>query len=222
MKLPTSRQIRLFSLAALLLLAPTARAAAQVVYDNGTPNVGIGLVITSPISWSDDFTLSSGASLGSFSWYAISNQSNGPATLTNSYTWRIFSDAAGQPGALVSSGTEVGAVGTKTSYTFGAQNDYLFTAALGGLPLSAGTYWLAIGGSTPQFANWAVANTQGNAHVSSADGATGTFTEGGPYAAAFSISAVTAAPEPASLTLVASGLLGLAGAARRKRNSRAA
>ena len=215
-------------LGATALLSP-GLVSAQVIFDNGAPDNASGYYVAEGGWVADDFVLGSPATLGSFQWFGSVSPTGGAPTNLASFNWRIFSEAAGARGSMVTGGAAIGLIGTRSSYyccltTAHNYDVYAYSIDLGNLALDAGTYWLAIGeySTTPASGvYWETSSiTGGNAMISS-DGVTFSPMRY-PFAQAFSISgATTTAPEPASLILLATGLAGIHAVTRRRRARRA-
>lgn len=212
-----------------VLGTPAVPAAAQVIYTNGVPDNNGAVTVNNGQLAADDFPLTSTTQLGTFDWYVDRPASSGPpATITSNFTWSIFSNAAGLPFvAPLFSASVTNATGTLTPFFccgfVHAYDMYLFPhVSFGGLSLGSGQYWLAIGNyaeTSPGIGNynagWATSGV-GNSACSSDGGATWKDSCAAEELAFTIYGPGSTVPEPCSLALLGTGLLGLVPMMRRK------
>ena len=200
--------------AAILGVAATA-PAQSAVYRNGVPDGAGGATITDPYRIIDDFSFSSLSTVNGIRFWSLQESAFDLA----GFEWTIFTDAAGAPDATVASGFAQAmrqAQGTGAAGYLRYQND-LFMASV---TLAPGTYWLSLrdnAGPPDIFWETTASTTGGFAQYGQDD----PDNPGSPiqYASldtdlAFEL---TMTPEPASVVLPATGLLGVFGIARRQR-----
>ena len=209
---------RLRTLAAFLgvLLSGASTGLAQVVFSSGAPDQASGLAINLITGGTaNDFTLPGAFTLTSFQWYVL-HPMTGSASITSSFLWSILIDANGSPGAALASGAVSNASGASTQYKCCGSSVnfdvYRFDAGFGNLSLTAGTYWLAITNYTspnnafnPSY--WASSNGRSGNEMVLSGPLMGRYQQEG----AFTVYGVTTTPEPGSLALAVTGLLGILG-----------
>lgn len=218
------RRFALASLAALLLLVAAPAFAGEVlVYQqspdyqglyasqNDTSTGGLGNFATSY----DNFTLGTASTINQVTWVGgyYNPQSLGPIS---QWTVSFYANNGGQPGTLLQAFTIAGNGGE----TF-LQNDvvgdpnYGYTAAVSFSVAAGTTYWLSVEPNLafpPQW-GWGSSSTGDGISYTNYFGALSS----NPTDLAFALfTPTTTVPEPGSLMLLASGLLGAAGMLRRK------
>jgi len=221
---------------AIIALMIPMIAKAQVVYDGGTGIFPSDAFEMSGYNEAMNFTLSSDAFVTGVS---ITTTYQGGGVIDPLYgfrgrfDWALFTDAAGMPGTLVASGSSVPTRTTQTilgpdfdvsQWTFSVTPTALTgttkywislhnTDATGSY-LQNGFYWEASGNVPNTTASASQANGVGPWVINNAID-TPDFGDGNRLS--LQLLGATTVPEPSSVTLLAGGLLGLAGIVRRKR-----
>lgn len=183
----------------------TTPAMAGVVYTNGAPNdANSSLNISGAFSVSDSFTLSGAATLTAVDVGLVVSATSTPTQLT----WAFGTTAFGND---IASGTAMLTDNTALAL-FNNNLDELFLSTFTiDVPItSSGTFWLTFsdGQATSEDLYWNISNGSSMA-MDSSFGATDSE--------AFTLDGTTSAtPEPGSLLLLATGLIGLAILVQRK------
>jgi hypothetical protein len=207
--------IRSFLTCASLLACalPGLASAGTTIYDNGPPDHQSGNNMGN--AWqADDFTIGTGQSPTSLTFWSLEDI----GAWRGSISWSILSAPGG---ASLGSGTSTNVTRTSTG-SFPGLSEYRNELDFGNLGLAPGTYWLVLHNGSfnnlgdPNEFLWETAAGNGSQlGMESYDGGltwTGNFNQH-----AFVLSAV---PEPASVAMLATGLL-LAACLRRREQASA-
>jgi hypothetical protein len=205
-------------LACAAMVAAGLPAAGAAAFDNGAPdhlsanNMGY--------AWqADDFSLATGTSVNAISFWSL----EAAGAFRGSISWSIVGDSAGVPGGTVfASGTQSSIARTGLGTYLGLsefRNDFSLGSPLA---LAAGTYWLVL--HNGDFSNMGDPNeflwetTAANGTLRGMESFDGGATWSGNFNEhAFQVSAV---PEPASVLMLAAGMLVVGGLRRRARHDR--
>jgi hypothetical protein len=219
-----NRKLLSVMIAFTLVALGASYAAADVVYDNGGPDRVDGFNITkASFIAADDFVLSQNTTITDVHFWGLFWQQD--STQIGGFNWAIYSNLGNsgfdEPGSLVGSGSGTNVVATPTGNIYLGFPEYEFSFDLDTpQPLSGSTnYWLALQADFSVLF-WETSGGSNGAFAVQADD----FAPN-PYAwrqadfqdLAFQLTAASApVPEPSTLLLLGSGLVGLVGFGRKK------
>jgi hypothetical protein len=210
-------------LALSALIAVSTPAAAQVVHSNGAPNGQAGFDIFNDFRAADDFAVTTTLGFDLIRFWGLLPSSG---TYTPTIFWQILTDAGGAPGTTsVASGSAVANSTLRTPLAVGFDS-WQFDLAVGPQLLGPGIFWLALhdgplGDVTDSSLLWEMTDARTGSEFAvdfiPVSEWSGNF--GGDLAFELHDS-TTVTPEPATMTLVATGCIVVAAVRRRRRQVR--
>ncbi len=211
------------AIASLVLLTTVGpRASAQVVVDGGAPNGATGWNIYDDNRAATSFTIGSTISFDDIRFWGILPD---VPVYTPTIYWEILDQSvSGLPGTVVLSGN-ASATGVFRAAIIAGLSSYQFDVAAGAQSLGPGSYWLALhdgpvdaSGFTGSTLLWE--STDAGQYTLQTFTVTDDWDPIADEGLAFQLrnSSVAVTPEPSTIVLAATGLLGIAGVRRRRRS----
>jgi hypothetical protein len=206
--------------ALLSLLLTVSAAHAAPIFSQNARNTAFPSELAFDTMVADDFSILANDTARSVSWQGAYAPDN-TAPAVDAFEIRFYSDAAGEPGALLQTFAVGNAVSRTAVGVVGPFTEYGYTANLGaGFAIAAGTaYWLVIANDTTGDNDnwyWSAQTGAGNVQLTLDDG--GSWAPAAvPAAALFTLDNAVVVPEPASLVLAGIGIAAAVGRRRQKR-----
>lgn len=212
------------------VLAPPVASAQQVVVNGGSPNQGIGQYIYDLNEAATKFSLSGPTQFdGIRFWGILDDFAPNPPNIF----WQILEDATIDPfhvpgTAVIASGSAVATSTFDSDLGIPGYGSWQFDLAVGPQTLTSGVFWLALHApADPKYPDadpyaslmWETSDVQGANASQQLDAGTG-WGPSGDAELAFALTnsaSVVTTPEPATFTLLATGLFGVAGIGLRRR-----
>ena len=221
------RAAAITTVAALSLLSPVTAAAQQVVADGGVPNGDVGFNVSDDYRSAAAFTVGAGGiQFDAIRFWGIS--ASGAAYTPDMY-WQILADVGGAPdnASVVAEGHGIASASERmVDVPFAGYSSWQFDFGTGLQSLGAGSFWLALHDGTLDFMSpdytysglvWEM-TSGGTPYQSESISAGLGWAQQGDAGLAFQLldtRQVVATPEPASLVLLATGMLVVLGVRRR-------
>jgi MYXO-CTERM domain-containing protein len=234
------RPLRSLSLAAfslsLTVVTPTRAAAQQVVVNGGAPNQGIGQNIVDDGQAATSFSLTDAINFDAIRFWGLLGQST---PYNPDIFWQVLADDGGMPGSTVVASGDAIATPTLDGelQDFPGFYSWQFDLGVGPQTLGSGIFWLALHDGrvdpspdalfdptayTGSGLIWETSDAAGANMFQQFDVAPD-WGPTGDTELAFELTnanSVVTTPEPATFTLLATGLFGMAGIAARRRRRR--
>jgi hypothetical protein len=212
---------RILTTLGLLLLAIPRAGSAQIIFNGGAPDQLNGNEMTQWVQY-NDFAFAGSQTVGEIDFWAIV----GSPGYNGSISWFVTNDNAGVPGTTLFSGNQA-AVVTLTGNTVNGDLAESLNKLFVNFTLGAGTYWLGLHNGpltddTRDEYYWETTSAgfggAGEEDIAPfGDNSYGNNGQDHAFELLGTPNEVSPVPEPASMTLLAFGLVGMAAGRRRRK-----